>query len=147
MCDHVFSVIAYWFNGSCPQAFDTYGFSWNFSLDVYATFLVLTLLFETPVYYYFIKKKFSLLKILRISLVLNLLTHPIIFLLFPQIADQRGITYGWYVLAAEIFAFVIEWVALNKIFKFPFLQSMKVALAANIFSWLVGGEIVQYFMH
>jgi hypothetical protein len=147
MCGHLFSVFGYWFNGSCPQAFDIYGFNWNYPLNTYFVFLGLTLLFETPFYYLFLRKNFSILKILRVSLVLNLLTHPLIFLVFPRIADEQGITYGWYVLAAESFALVVEWLVLWRAFKSPFLISLWIAATANLFSWLIGGEIVQYFMH
>ncbi len=146
MCHHFLAVFIYWLGGRCPEVFDVYGFSWNFSSNIYIYFLALTLLFETPIYYFLLKREFPALKILRISLVVNLLTHPLVFLVFPQIADHYGITYGWYVLYAESFAFIVECLALCIVFKTPVFKSIQSSLAANLFSWLIGGEIVQYFL-
>lgn len=145
MCHHLFGIFAYWLHDACQEQFGTYGFGWNFTLDQYWKYFLLTLAFEAPVYWLFLRKTLSTQKILLAIVALNLLSHPIVYFVFPELADQYGVSFGEYVLIAELFAPLVEGLALWKVFKIPARRAWMIALAANVFSWLVGGEFVQLF--
>jgi hypothetical protein len=130
-CEHSYSVFAYFLRGQCEEVFAAPPLDPGIGFPVYLLFLALTCLFEWPWYR----------KPARV-LVLNLLTHPLVVWGWPGLIRSLGGGYGAYVLAAESFAPVVEAWALHRIFGVPRLRAVVVALGANLFSWLVGGELV-----
>jgi len=89
----------------------------------------------------------SLPKIALASLVVNLASHPAVYFLFPRIADEYGITFGWYVLYAEVFAVAIEGLLLWRVFRVKAMAAFSISLAVNLCSWLIGGEVLRWYLN
>lgn len=134
-CDHSFSVFQYFLTGECAEVFASPPADPAIGFGTYLLFFALTCLFEWPWYR----------KPLRV-LFLNLLTHPLVVWGWPVLIRNLGGGYGAYVLAAEAFAPALEAWALHRIWKVPARRAVWMALGANLFSWLVGGEIVNRWL-
>ncbi len=132
-CEHSFSVFSYFLTGSCAESYSVAPLDPDLGLWAYLFFFALTCLFEWPVYR-------SLLR----TLLLNLLTHPFVVLLLPGIMRRRGIDYGTYLLTAEALAPALEAAAIALVFRIRAPRAVGLALLANLGSWLVGGELVQF---
>jgi hypothetical protein len=132
-CQHSFSVFSYFLSGSCSGTYSVAPFDPGIGASAYLFFFGLTCLFEWTVYR-------SLLR----TLVLNLLTHPFVVWLLPGIMRRGGLDYGTYLLTAEALAPGLEAAALALVFRIRPLRAMGLALLANLVSWLVGGELVQF---
>lgn len=78
------------------------------------------------------------MKILQINFVLNLATHPVVFILIPIILTQFEANYLNYLVVAEIFAPLTEALILVYFYKIKFNRAFFAAIAANLFSWSVG---------
>ncbi len=130
-CDHSFSVFQYFLKGECAEVFAPAPSDPGIGIGAYLLFFALTCLFEWPWYR----------KPVRV-LFLNLLTHPLVVWGWPVLIRNLGGGYGTYVLTAEAFAPTLEAWALHRIWKVPARRAVWIALGANLFSWLVGGEIV-----
>ena len=130
-CDHSYSVFRYFFEGDCVDVFARSPLSPGIGVAGYAFFFALTCLFEWPWYRNPVR-----------VVILNLLTHPLVVWGWPVLVRNLGGSYGVYLLTAEAFAPALEAWALHRIWKVPASRAVGVALGANLFSWLVGGEIV-----
>lgn len=108
----------------------------------YLSLFSLTYALETPIYFLGLRKYSKLRQILFISLVLNLATHPIVCFLFPVLADILRMNYDQYLILAEVFAPLVEFLLLRFVFKFSMQRSLLVAVAANLVSWLIGSRIL-----
>ena len=132
---------AYWFNHSCAAQYEIY----EFSIPGWWEYLLLfgfTYLFETPIYYFFLRRQFTLKKIAFISLALNLFTHPLVIYAVPAWMSKVGGHEGQAILIGETFAPLAEYLMLALIFRVPHRQAFFASLCANLFSWLVGGWLV-----
>lgn len=107
--------------------------SWAF----YLPFFGMTLLLESPIYFFGLSA-LSKLKRIQAILLVNLATHPIIFYAFPEVLSRMSATYGTYLLAAEIFAPVVEALILWKGFRLPPLRAFTISIATNLISWWIG---------
>ncbi len=134
-CDHSYSVFGYFWRGDCAEVFAGAPLNPQIGFWTYLFFFGLTCLFEWPWY----RKPARVLG-------LNLLTHPLVVWGWPALIRNLGGGYGAYVLAAEAFAPVVEAWALHRIWKVPVFRAAGLALGANLFSWLVGGEIVNRWL-
>ncbi|MBC7464537.1 MAG: hypothetical protein H7256_00970 [Bdellovibrio sp.] len=108
------------------------------TLTQYLPFFLKTYAFELPFYYFFLRKIFSTTKILRINLVINLATHPFIFIMLPLILVRFEFNYFQYLVVAEIFAPLVEALILNQLFKVRWQTAVVASLVANLISWTVG---------
>lgn len=97
-----------------------------------------TYTFELPLYYVFLRKSWNMPKILLVNLVINLATHPIIYLLMPIIFLRFDMNYLQYLVIAEIFAPAVEAILLSRVFKISWKTAVAAALVANLFSWTAG---------
>jgi len=104
----------------------------------YLPIFIKTLAFELPFYYFFLRPKFSMLKILWINFIINVATHPFIFLMLPSLLVRFEFSYLQYLVIAEIFAPAVEAVLLNRFFKLSWSRAITAALVANLFSWSIG---------
>ena len=104
------------------------------SLAEYLPYFLKTFILELPIYFIFLTRMHSFFRIVMINLVLNLLTHPLIFLGMPVMFEKFGFTYLQYLLIAEIFAPLAEGIFLNYAFKVEGRTAFRAAVMANLFS-------------
>jgi len=104
------------------------------SLEQYLPMFVITLCLELPVYGILLYPVFSKKQILAISMLLNIITHPLVCLGFPRWFGN----YFW--ILAELFAWVVEalflfvfarWVVHHQI---RLTKAFATSLAANALS-------------
>lgn len=95
--------------------------------------LLLTWLIEATVSILILSKKYSLLKILTISLALNLLTLPFVWFIFPAVLNN----YTLFIIISETFAFLTEGFILYTVLK-DLPLAIKVSFLSNSTSFLIG---------
>ena len=134
-CHHPYSVFEYFLRGSCSGMFSSPPLDPEIGFGLYLVLFAFTGLFEWPWYR----------KPMRV-LVLNLLTHPLVVWVGPSWIRTLGGGYGVYVITAELFAPLVEAVALHWIWRVPRGRALALALGANLFSWCVGGEVVNLWL-
>lgn len=76
------------------------------------------------------------------TLVLNLATHPAVIFLFPYLF--LGHETRFMVLWAELFAIGLEFAILWRYYRYLLFRSLKLAVAANLFSWWLGTYAVRF---
>ena len=95
----------------------------------------LTLVVEAIVLVLLYRRERPLLRILATALVANAVTHPVVFLVLPRYFTD----YGYYIVVAEVFAFVAEvpvlWVGLRPD---PWYRAISASALANGASYGVG---------
>lgn len=96
---------------------------------------LLTLLLETPVYWYFLRKYCPAWKAVAFSIIINAITLPFVwFVFYPAIQD-----YWTFFAAAELFAFIAEAVLVMLLIpKTTARKAFLASLAANAASATVG---------
>ena len=109
------------------------------SLAEYLPYFLKTFILELPIYAIILKSQQSFVKTLTANTLLNLVTHPFIFILLPMLlVKSDSINYLNYLTIAEIFAPTVEALILFKVFKLPLKKAIVSAVLANLFSWSVG---------
>jgi len=114
-------------------------------MQLWPYIFVLTCLLELPVYLWLLRRAIKPAGGLLVCLALNLLTHPLVWFVFPALLENQV----HYVLVAEAFAVIVEGLALVALARwrrwegFPWLSLVGVAFLANAFSATVG-ELVGY---
>lgn len=101
------------------------------ALPYYLFLFALTFLLELPFY-----------RSVRTTLILNLATHPAVIWLFPYLFE--GQERRTMVLWAELFAILLEFVLLFKLFRYPWKRALGLTLVANLFSWWAGQYLVRW---
>ncbi len=110
----------------------------SIGLVEYLPFFLKTLLLELPLYYLLLKNVKSFKQILLINLVVNIATHPIIFIAMPPLLNAFGFSYLNYLIIAEIFAPAVEAILLHKTYKVSASRAWVAAIVANLVSWAIG---------
>jgi len=96
----------------------------------------LTLLLETPIYWFFLRRYSSPLKAIAFSLVINALTLPVVWFVLPPLLFSN---YPLYFAIAELFAWLAEAAMVKLAFKeIPLENALAAALAANAVSAGIG---------
>ncbi len=108
------------------------------SLVEYLPYFLKTCVLELPFYYFFLTRTQSFSRIVIINFILNLLTHPIVFLVMPILFEHLGLNYLQYLLLAETFAPLTEAIVLHYVFKVEAPTAIRAALVANLLSWGIG---------
>ncbi len=103
----------------------------------YLKIFIATIVLEAP-FYFFLNKNAGFLKKIQDLLAFNLITHPLVYFVFPYVGFRLATSYVNMLIAAEIFAPLAE-AALYLCFqKKNRSTAMALILSANIFSWWVG---------
>lgn len=156
VCNFPHSLLIYFFSpgslsDSCRQYLADTSLNGVFGIpaSTYALLFLLTMLMEAPFYAFFLRgtqvsrtKAFFLMALLCI----NLCTHPLAVLGFPQFFALAEWPKVWAILAAEVFAPVIEALILFALLQVPAKKSFLAAFAANFFSWQLGGLLAAALM-
>ena len=109
------------------------------SFTEYLPYFLKTFILELPIYAILLKSQQSFAKTLTANTLINLATHPFIFILLPiLLVKSDSINYLNYLTIAEVFAPSVEALILFKIFKLPLKNAVISAFLANLFSWSVG---------
>ncbi len=105
----------------------------------YIGLFLLTCFFES-IFYFPIGKwqKLSMPKIIEQILVLNLVTHPVVFFVFPYFIETTGGNVFTYIWMAELFAFLTECLILKYRYRYSWSAAVLTAGLANLFSWTAG---------
>lgn len=80
----------------------------------------------------------STTRIITATVLLNLATHPFIYLVLPPLAERWDWHYGRYLATAEIFAPAVEAALLILVWRVRPLAAVPGAIIANIASWWIG---------
>ncbi len=107
-------------------------------LRQYVGLFLVTCLLEFPFYRTVLRHR-KLVSQVFIVIVINLATHPLVVLGFPQFFALQGLSKVYSVLAGELFAPLLEFGFLAVVLQIPWKRSLAVAGAANLFSWWFGG--------
>jgi len=108
------------------------------TIEQYFTLLLTTFCIELIVYGILLYRIFSKRQILAICVLLNIITHPLVCLVFPRFF---GIYY-W--IPAELFAWLVEAQILLFLsqwmvhYKMRWTRALLISLAANLFSAGIG---------
>lgn len=108
------------------------------NLIEYLPFFLKTCVLEFPIYYLILYQIKKWNQLLFISVLLNLATHPFIFLGLPVIFAQFNGNYFQYLITAEVFAPIVEMLMLFYLFKIKWRLAFFSALLANLVSWTIG---------
>ncbi len=73
----------------------------------------------------------------------SLITHPMVWFIFPQIRDEAGMSYGEYLLMAESYAYGVE--ALYY-YAFRIKHPILLSVIANSCSFLTGVFLYEYVL-
>lgn len=114
------------------------------TLTSYLLLFALTCLLEGPFYFRTMGTQPLKRKLCGV-LTLNLCTHPLVVLGFPQFFALNGYPRWASLLSSEIFAGSVEAAILSVLFSLPMRVSAAWAIATNLFSWWVGGLLVTLF--
>ncbi len=131
-------LINFFSNHTCQEIYESGLPTDMYSFGAYLPFFLKTILLEFPIYFLFLRKAQSLPRLLLITLILNLATHPILFMVMPIVFSKFNLNYRQYLCIAEIFAPVIEGLLLKYYYQQSTRTSFWAALLANLFSWSVG---------
>jgi len=101
-------------------------------MEFLAAFL-LTNVLEIPIAYFFLRKTEKAEKIIVAIMLLNVVTLPLVWFLFPSLIRE----YLAALISSELVIFLIEAVAYAKIFTNS-KRAWKIALIVNLASFLVG---------
>lgn len=108
---------------------------------LYAKYFFATVAFEFPIYFLLLRNMSHIKKLASIVLV-NIATHPFIFLVLPKLMVNTQMSYSAYALIAETFAPLTEGLILSVWLRQGFVRGLAIAIAANLFSWTVGAIVV-----
>lgn len=124
-----------------PQCVELYQTAMATDAGGFAEYLPVFLLtcgLEFPIYFFFTYRESSVRRVILISILLNLITHPIVYLGMPILFEKWNFNYLQYLVIAEIFAPLVEAICLRKIFHTSWKTSVWAAIMANLFSWTIG---------
>lgn len=133
-----FLLYLFGFNNQCADIFLITGLTSHYTTAEYVPYFIKTFLLELPIYFLLLKTQQSKIQILKTVFILNIATHPLIFLAFPLALDLFNGNYLTYLLCAEIFAPTVEILLLKFYFKIDFKKAFAFSLFANLFSWSIG---------
>lgn len=108
------------------------------SVFKYSQVFGMTYVLELPIYFLFLHHRYQPSKILLINFILNIATHPIVYLGMPAFFVKWDMDYLPYLLIAEFFAPATEALLLKKLFHSSWRLALWAAILANLFSWTVG---------
>lgn len=127
------------FNENCELVLKTSVLETDTTLGKYLFVFLLTCLFESLFYFPIGKKqKVSNSKIVEQVLLLNSVTHPLVFFVFPYFLDRQGSDLFTYIWSAELFAFLVEAVLLKVRYRYSWTWALRASGLANLFSWTLG---------
>lgn len=94
-----------------------------------------TQLFEVPIYW-------KATGNLRVAFFASAMTHPVVWFVFPVLMEH-GLSWGWMVIFAELFAVLAEaaWLRFNAV---PLALALAWSLGANAFSATLGFVMRHY---
>jgi hypothetical protein len=122
---------------SCDSLYETVLSITHYSFTEYIPFYLKTFFLELPIYYFFLRHFKPASKIILLTAVINLATHPFIFLVLPNLFSKYSLTYLPYLLTAETFAPLVE-AGLLIYFKVSWRTAMMASISANLVSWTIG---------
>lgn len=107
------------------------------TIGEYTKYFLATVALEFPVYFLLLRDV-SRAKKLLVTVLVNVVTHPFVFLVLPKIIVNGQRSYSEYALIAETFAPFAEGLILTLWLRQGGLRGLAIAVAANLFSWTIG---------
>ncbi len=129
---------AYQANPGCTEIYQSAVTTDAGGLAEYLPVFLMTCLLEFPIYFLFLFRQSSFIRLVLIGFLLNLATHPIVYLGMPILFSKWELNYLQYLLIAEFFAPFVEAILLRKVFHTSWRMAIWAATVANLFSWTVG---------
>ncbi|MEZ4750910.1 MAG: hypothetical protein R3B54_09900 [Bdellovibrionota bacterium] len=151
-CNLPHSLLLYFFSSSsvppeCREYLNANSLDGVFGVTggTYFVFFLLTTALEAPVYWYFLKGEIRpTSRLVAVVICLNLCTHPLAILGFPQFFALAGFTKLTALLFTELFALLVEGLVLWKVLQISPKASFAASFTANLFSWELGGLIAVF---
>lgn len=103
----------------------------------YAKILAATLALEFPLYWLFFRSM-GWKKVVALTFVVNLASHPLVTFAWPLLIQKMGWSFGHFILAAELFAPIVETLIIRYGWKISWKRSILAAFVANLLSWTMG---------
>ena len=103
--------------------------------------LVLAIFTELPTYYLFLKGNGSFQKIFSSTVVINIITVPIVWFILPVVGN-----YSFYVLCSESLAVLLELALIRAIFSVSFWRAFVSSVIANVTSLSLGTWMLQFII-
>lgn len=108
----------------------------DFSL--YLKLLLATILSELILITLIIRREIKWIEKVKLAVILNLTTHPIVAYLMPLVFSKISLNYSNAIWFGESFAIIIEAILIIKILETPILYGFVVSFLINILSWWLG---------
>ncbi len=119
----------------------------NVSASFYLLVFFTTCLLEAFVYFPAgLQQKIAIKTILAQIFILNLATHPFIFLLVPEIAAKWHVSTQYALLFSEAFAPTVEMLLLILLYRYRIIYALVIAVCANLLSWWLGIHVFSFFL-
>lgn len=131
-------VNAYQSNPNCTDIYQSAIVNDAGGFAEYLPVFFMTYILEFPIYFIFLFRNSSIVRMVLIGLILNVATHPFIYKVLPPILAKWDMSYLEYLIIAEIFAPTIEAILLKKVFHTSWKIAFWAAILANLFSWTIG---------
>jgi len=151
ICHLPHHLFLYWFfpralTATCQAYFADTSLNGIFGVPAgtYFPLFLLTNCLELPFYFYTFRGQALAHKLGRL-LLLNLATHPLVALGFPQFFALAGYPRAWALFSSELFAPALEAGLLVGLWRVPLRHAALTAFAANLFSWEIGGLLLGLF--
>ncbi len=134
-----------WLNRECFKFLDDKSLNgvYGVTASSYLMIFSLTCLLEGP-FYAWTLRRWSWPKIIWSVVILNLSTHPLVAMGFPQFFALAGFSKGTCYAFSELFAPTVECLILGVLFQVPWKKALGTAFAANLFSWWAGGLLAGF---
>lgn len=125
-------------NPNCTEIYNSPLPVVSFDLKEYIKVFSMTYLLELPIYWIFLKGYFNINRLFLVNFILNIATHPIVYLAMPVYFLKWNLNYIQYLGIAEVFAPAIEALLLKNLFLMRTRHAIWAAVIANLFSWTIG---------
>ena len=114
---------------------------YGITIKNYLILFLLTCLFEAP-FYFWVLRHLHFAKRLFALFLLNIATHPLVVLGFPQFFALSGFSRSYSLTVSELFAPLFEFAILVFVFNISWKKGFLISSLANVFSWGFGGWLV-----
>ncbi len=109
----------------------------QFTVLDYLIFIAQAMVIEIPIYY-FIVSRWKLLRAVRMSVLLNVSTHPFVFFVWPFLGAALNWSIGSSLLISLCFSWSVRYLLLRGAFREGPFVSWWGGFAASLVSWWMG---------
>ena len=109
----------------------------QFTLWDYLVRFAQAVVIEIPVFYFFVTRM-KLVRAAQMSALLNLLTHPMVFFVWPSLGGQWNMSIGATLFMSQFFTWIVRYFALRARFDVHPIAALSGGFVASLASWWIG---------